>query len=299
LDSAFVRPRSPEQVPLAYFQASQVCEFIVEKYGFQAILDMLARYRERAKTPDVLRQVLRLTEAEFDQAFSEFVRGKAAGYVRALEASWRTPVEAQLPLEKVLERLRQNPEDFALNLRAGTFYQKAGDAEKALSHLKRAVELFPYYTGRDNAYEQLASLYEARGDRGAAADALEALVKLDENNLAALKRVAELRLALGDQARALEALRLSFYVSPLDPAAHVLAGGLHLERKEAEQAVKEYTVALALNPPNAAEAHYNLARAYLASGKAAEAKRAVLRALEAAPGYDKAQELLLQLTGKN
>ena len=57
----------------------------------------------------------------------------------------------------------------------------------------------------------------------------------------------------------------------------------------------EFQAALALNPPNVAEAHYNLARAYLAAGKTAEAKRSVLRSLEAAPGYDKAQELLLKL----
>src|SRR5262249_54447293 len=117
-------------------------------------------------------------------------------------------------------------------------------------------------------------------------------------NLAALKRLAELRLALGDKTRAIEALKLSFYVSPFDPSLHTLAGGLYLERSEPERAVNEYQAALALEPPNVAEANYNLARAYLALGKAPEAKRAVLRSLEAAPSYDKAQELLLKLTTK-
>jgi tetratricopeptide (TPR) repeat protein len=52
-----------------------------------------------------------------------------------------------------------------------------------------------------------------------------------------------------------------------------------------------------LRPPNAAEAHYNVARAFHALGRTAEAKRSVLRALEAAPSYEKAQELLLTITG--
>ena len=55
---------------------------------------------------------------------------------------------------------------------------------------------------------------------------------------------------------------------------------------------------MALRPPNVAEANYNVARAYHALGRAAEAKRSVLRALEAAPSYEKAQELLLTITGQ-
>ena len=60
LDAGFTRPKRPDDVALAYFQASQVCEFIVERYGFDAILEMLKRYRERAKTQAVIEQVLKL-----------------------------------------------------------------------------------------------------------------------------------------------------------------------------------------------------------------------------------------------
>jgi hypothetical protein len=54
---------------------------------------------------------------------------------------------------------------------------------------------------------------------------------------------------------------------------------------------------LALNPPDLAEAHFDLARSLTAAGNRAEAKREVLRSLEAAPGFEKAQELLLKLRG--
>jgi tetratricopeptide (TPR) repeat protein len=55
---------------------------------------------------------------------------------------------------------------------------------------------------------------------------------------------------------------------------------------------------LALDPPNVAEANYNVASAYHLLGKQSEAKHAVLRALEAAPTYEKAQELLLRIVGQ-
>ncbi|MGZ8844726.1 MAG: tetratricopeptide repeat protein, partial [Pyrinomonadaceae bacterium] len=41
LDAGFTRPRRPEDLGIAYFQASQVCEFIVDRFGFDAILRML------------------------------------------------------------------------------------------------------------------------------------------------------------------------------------------------------------------------------------------------------------------
>ena len=131
-----------------------------------------------------------------------------------------------------------------------------------------------------------------------AAETLEALAKVDENNLKALKSVARLRLAMGDSARALEALRLSFFVSPFEYPAHTQAGELSLETKQYEQALAEFQVTLALDPPNVAEANYNVANAYHLLGKQTEARHAVLRALEAAPSYEKAQELLLKITGQ-
>ncbi|MGH9900544.1 MAG: tetratricopeptide repeat protein, partial [Pyrinomonadaceae bacterium] len=238
---------------------------------------------------------LKLTGDEFDRAFMEYVGAKAGPLRQALGDAGA--LAAQLPKGAVLGMLRER-ENFALHLRAGTLYQSEGDAKSAARHFKRAVELFPYYTGPGNAYESMADIFEKEGDTAEAALALELLVKLDENNLNALRRLADLRLKQGDGARALDALQLSFYISPFDHAAHARAGELHLTRGEAARALGEFQAALALRPPNEAEANYNVARAYHASGKTAEARRAVLRALEAAPGYEKAQELLLTITGQ-
>ncbi|HET9713586.1 MAG TPA: tetratricopeptide repeat protein, partial [Pyrinomonadaceae bacterium] len=87
LDAGFQRPKSPQDVPIAYFQASQVCEFIVERYGFDAILRMLAMYRDKAKTPDVLLQVLKLSESDFDREFGAYIEAK----VKPLQQALSTP----------------------------------------------------------------------------------------------------------------------------------------------------------------------------------------------------------------
>jgi tetratricopeptide (TPR) repeat protein len=295
LDAGFVRPHRADDVQLAYFQASQVVEFVVERYGFDAVLKMLALYRDKARTPDVLRQALRLSEDEFDRAFMEYVGTKARPLQEGLGVA---PLDAsRLPKEAVLSMLSAR-ETFSLRLRAGQLLRDEGDIEGALQHFRRAAELFPNYAGEGNPYEALADIYEKKGDAAAAAEALDSLLKYDESNIKVLGRLADLRLKQGDRARALEALRLGFYVAPFEPTTHARAGELYLETKDAAAALTEFQSALALRPPNEAEAHYNVARAFHALGRTAEAKRSVLRALEAAPSYEKAQELLLTITGQ-
>ena len=63
-------------------------------------------------------------------------------------------------------------------------------------------------------------------------------------------------------------------------------------------AVRERAALIALDPPDRAEALYRLALAQRDAGRAEQARRTVLRALEVAPGYDPAQELLLDLVGQ-
>ena len=296
LDAGFMRPRRADDVGLAYFQASQVVEFVVERYGFDAVLKMLALYRDKARTPEVLRQALRLSEEEFDRAFMEYVGAKARPLQAALGGV--TDVDPSRLTKTLVLSMLSARETFPLRLRAGQLLREEGDLDGAVQHFRRAAELFPPFAGEGNAYEALADIYEQKGDAAAAAVALESLLKYDETNLKALGRLADLRLKQGDRARAIEALRLGFYVAPFEPATHARAGELYLETKDAAGALTEFQSALALRPPNAAEAHYNVARAYHALGKTTDAKRSVLRALEAAPSYEKAQELLLTITGQ-
>ncbi|HZS46744.1 MAG TPA: tetratricopeptide repeat protein [Blastocatellia bacterium] len=297
IDDGFLRPKSPDQVSLSYFQASQICEFITDKYGFDAILQILDGYKRKQKTPEILKQVLKLSQEDFDKSFNEYIHSKVDSYLRALSFSWQNGNRGELPKETIEALFKQHQDDFALNLQMATIYRQSGDKQKAIDTFKHSITLFPYYVGPGNAYEQLAEMYEAAGDKAAAADQLEALVKIDENNIKAVNHLTQLRFALGDKTRGLEALKLSFYIWPLDAAPHAEIANYYLNNGNATGAVDEFHLALGLKPANLSEAQYNYARALLADGKPTEAKRAVLQALETAPGYEKAQELLLKLTG--
>jgi cellulose synthase operon protein C len=236
-----------------------------------------------------------LTESDFDREFNAYVETKAKPLHQAL--STQTNVVASMSKEEVLKMLATQ-DTFALRIRAAELLAADGDAQGAVTHYIRALELFPYTAGPGNPYESLAKLLEQKGDPAQAAKVLEGLVKNDENNLEALKTIARIRLALGERQQALDALQASFFISPFDYKLHTQAGELSVELKDYSRALTEFEVALALAPPNIAEANYNVATAFHALGRQPEAKRSVLRALEAAPRYEKAQELLLRIVGQ-
>jgi tetratricopeptide (TPR) repeat protein len=307
MDAAFTRPKSPDQIPLAYFQASLICDFVEEKLGFGAILKMLDLYKHGAKTPDVLKEALGIDAKAFDQGFLDYVRGKTAGYQSALSGRPRVEsrsgskqeqqavLEAGQSKEALLARVATNQNDYFARLSLGAIYKKEGSLEQAIEQFSRAAAAFPYYGGEGNPYIELADIYKAKGQKQEEAVQLEALGRVDETEVEPLKRLATLRLGMGDKAAGLKALTASFYIYPFDAALHKLAGDVYLEQGSTLDAINEFSAVLGMKPADPAGAHYDLARAMLAGGNRAAARQEVLRALEIAPEFEKAQELLLKI----
>ena len=61
--------------------------------------------------------------------------------------------------------------------------------------------------------------------------------------------------------------------------------------------IREFRTVLALGPVDRAAAHTDLAESYFKGGKRAEARKQTLAALEIAPSYERAQDLLLEAGG--
>jgi tetratricopeptide (TPR) repeat protein len=84
------------------------------------------------------------------------------------------------------------------------------------------------------------------------------------------------------------------YVYPFDSETHQLLADLAREAKDYPVALREYRALLALDPPDKATTHLNVARVLMETGMKGEAKKEALAALEIAPGYEPAQQLLLK-----
>ena len=285
LNDGFMRPKFPEQIILSYYQASLVCEMIEQQFGDEALPRLVAAYGDGMNTADAVREILKIDLAELDSRFTTYVQERFAprfGAIRgAPGASGRGAGMGQFG-----DRLREAGE------RLG-----GGDTTAAITALERARELFPEYTGQGSPYRTLASIYLERGANREAERELAALVALAEDDYRAHTELAVVRIALGDTAGAIAALEGAMFISPYEPETHGELASLAEAGGAPETAVRERRAILALDPVDRAAAEYRLARAHLLAGDRTQARRAVLRALEQAPNYQDAQELLLQLRG--
>lgn len=272
LNDGFVRPSYPQQVLFSYYQASLVCELIARDFGERALMEMLQAYRAGFNTDQVVRRVLKTDLAGFDRRFDAYLRERFAS-----------------PLTALRNR------SYAQQVAAGRALLQRGDAAAALAPLERARALFPDYGGADGAYPQLVRALLAQGDRRRAADVLSTMVGLGDVPYETHVSLADLLLQIGDTARAAEALEAAMFVNPYEIAEHERLARLYSRIGQKHKAVRERQAVVALNPVDRAEAFYQLAVAFHDAGETGDARRSVLRALEEAPHFERAQELLLAL----
>lgn len=296
LDAGFIRPESPDQIPRAYFQASLIVQFIIERFGFDKILRMLELYRNTHTTSEVFTRALGLTPDAFDRLFQESLRAQMDRFVQALD--FRLMGQGPTDEAELRPLVSREPGNYFARLRLGTVLRQKGQIEEALLHLTEALRLFPYHTGPESPYWQLAEIYRGRGDGRAALGVLRQLVDLDEDDYAAHKLIVTLGLETGLREGIGEILERAVFIDPFDQGLHQAAGNFYLDERNTAAAIREFQVLIGLKPGDLAQAHFNLARAYAASGDVTRAKREVLRALEIAPAFEKAQQLLLSLVGK-
>ena len=96
--------------------------------------------------------------------------------------------------------------------------------------------------------------------------------------------------------QAIATLQKLDFIYPEDQDVHRDLGSLLLSAGDSDGAVREYRAEVALKPADVAESHFELAKALQAAHRTTEAKDEVLVALEAAPNFKPAQQLLLQLS---
>ncbi len=319
INDGFVRPKFPNQIALSYYQASLISDWIEENHGFEAILEMLAGYRDGRSTEEVFHDAMSLSLDDFDERFFRHLRARFGGAMASLgdappdadeeeqtageggpsRAPTRNPFERREPdLETLARAARENPDDFRIQMTYGYALfreERFAEAEKPLA---RGRALFPEYVGAGNAYTLLAEIYRQQEREDEAIEALMTLVASNEMAWDEHLALAGLLEGAGHDEQEAKILERALYISPYDPGVHRRLAELASASGRFELAVRERAALVALDPPDRAVALHELARAQRHAGQPAQARRTALRALEVAPGYDPAQELLLELVGE-
>ena len=121
----------------------------------------------------------------------------------------------------------------------------------------------------------------------------KALVKVQQHAFEACFKLGRTALAQNDYHRAVYYLERAIGVNPYDPEVHRSLGAAAMQRSDNSRAIREYSVLLALDDADPARANTDLAEAYLRGGNKPRARRYALAALEIAPMFDRAQDILL------
>jgi tetratricopeptide (TPR) repeat protein len=164
-----------------------------------------------------------------------------------------------------------------------------------VAYFERAKALFPEYAGNDSPRWYLARIHKEKGAFEKAAEELRVVTSANESHYLAHLDLADVLQSLGDPAGAAGMLERSIYIYPFDIGIHSRLAELYTKTGDRKKAVRERRAVVALNPVDKSEALYQLALALREAGDAAGARTQVLRALEEAPNFEKAQELLLAI----
>ncbi|MDE0073146.1 MAG: tetratricopeptide repeat protein [Gammaproteobacteria bacterium] len=297
LNNGFVRPSYGDQVVHSYYQASLVCELIARDHGPEALVAMLREYAAGATTEEVFERVLGTEIERFDRIFTDYFEDRFAGSLAAVEPLPALGERGSRAPDEVARLAAAHPGNFIAQMAMGAQLFDEERFDEAEEYLARARDLFPEYAGPGSPGWLLARIHIQRGDSGGALRELEALTSIDESFLEANLEESQLREAAGDGTGAIEALQRAVNIYPFDEETHGRLAELAAGRALHPVAVRAREALVALDPVDMAGALYQLALAQYQAGDVASARRTVLRALERAPNFEAAQDLLMTLRG--
>ena len=299
LNQAFRNPKSSAHFDLAYYQASLVVEFLVDKLGHETLRRVLSDVAAGMPINDSL-ELRTGSLSGFEKSFDEFARRRATEY--GPDVDWQDddlPAIPPGPADAIAGWLQERPQHYRGRLLHAQALLKEERFREARRVLESLVADVPEWAGDDSPYFLLAKVVRELDDGAAERKTLEASASRSDDALETYRRLIELAIEDQDVAALQKNVERFLAVDPLSELPY---------RRLAEQSIKNTATAesatpaavaaakslLALEPADRAGTHLLLAK-LLHAANDPEAKRHALLALEETPRYREAQRLLLQI----
>lgn len=295
----FMRPRRPDDRQRAYAQAEWMCEFIVERFGFDAVSKLLARYREGDAPEAALQHVLQLSSSEFNQTFAAWAREQAA--------SWGLDLRPTEDLESLRKQLAEMPQDkpdadllgrmARAELDNGSMEHAALYAQEALKADEKqwvALEILAAVTA-DESREAQNPATRDNLEKGALT-LLNRLLEVRPDSAVAHRELGRILLRQGDPEAAIEHFTRLKSLVPVDTAPDEGLAAIYLKRGETDKALAALLM-LARQKSHDADLYAKIGQMLSEAGRWSEARYWSERALIVDPYNAKrrfawAQELM-------
>ena len=284
-------------IVLAYYEASLVVDHLMKTCGpakmnvFLRAYGKGAGYRRRPQGRRMAPQSIR--SGGFDAVARPRFRRPATGDEKRIE------IPADATVEQLTALAQANPDRFpgahaSWCARCRNRAYTAG----AIRQLEQAAQLIPRLTRWQNPHVAIAKIASRRDDTARAIQAFDAFLKVDGNEVEFARKRAQLLEPLGVP-RGPPAYERVVDVDPV---------GTHARRRRPDGAAAEgraptdthaFGPPLASLPPDKATARISILRKPTSlPGRRRDAKREALAALEIAPSFEPAQELLLKIVDR-
>ena len=169
MNRAFTHARSADDMMTAYYASSQIVKYMVERFGFDKIVQMLREWGAGRSTPDVIQRSLGVSIDQVDQDFRRHTLQRLAARARDFTVDFAQYVDLP-PLEQAAQA---RPNDAGAQAAVAAALLLHGRAEDADAAARRALAI---EASHPVAHYVLARLALARNDGAKSEQHLRAIL---------------------------------------------------------------------------------------------------------------------------
>lgn len=292
LSGAFLRPPSGAHLQFAYFESSLVVEYIIDNHGLDKLIRVLDELSLGTRINAALAKHIEPIET-LDQNFREHATRLANQF--APKADWsepkQVPPNAKLPFWTAWNE--SHPNNLKGLIAEAELRLGEDQFEDANRLLDQVVQLCPE---EPSAYLLQSMAYRGLQQRDDEYQSLQAFVARDANQTDAWLRLVDLAAEKQDWQAVIQYAERAIALNPLIKPPYLALARASEAIQDPRQAAQALRTLVQMEPLDVAGAHFRLAQAYYQLDNFQDATRQVLVALENAPRYRAAHQLLLKIT---
>lgn len=317
LSGAFLAPKDGEHLQFAYFESSLVVEYIVQQYSLEALKQILT---DSGDGKEIYQAIAAHTcpLPDLEKRFAAYARTQAENLAPGVdlekpptsrvEAGSDSPVEPQLtvtphgePSDADVEAWkRAHPKNYYVRFEQAQKLLEATNWTEAKTVLEALAADYAGERRADNPLWLLSLAERHLGDTNAELATLQKFSQHESDFVDLYVRLIELTRSRQDWPAVTKYAERLLAIDPLIPAPYSALAEAGAALGQNDVAIDANRKLLLLDPPDTVEVHFQLARLLHERGDSEkEAKRQVLQALEDAPRYRAAQQLLLRIEDTN
>lgn len=263
INLGFIRPKEPDDRQMAYCQAQLYAQYMLKRFGSDALIKMLDAYRRGLTTEHAVSDCFHVTKEDFEAQYLTFLDG----VLKTIRT--RVDEEPEVKFSRLEAQLKEKPDDPDLNARMAYEHMARRDYKEARPLADRALKL--------QAHHPLASYVKARllvsiGDEDAALELLRPALDPARPNERVVDLLGSLEMKAGNLDEAERLYELARKDDPFHSKWIANLARVHLRQKREEKFLGDLAM-LADNDADDLAVRKALAEKHLAAGHVDQAQK--------------------------